>query len=102
MMPGLVASVLAAVLTFLTGAPARDEIRDAQWHLEYLRMEQAHQTSTGEGVIVGVIDTGVDGGHPDLAGRLLPGADLTVANRPDAWEDLDGHGTAMAGLIAAN
>jgi len=98
----LTAGTLAALLAILTGLPVQEDIRAQQWHLDFLNIEQVHQISTGEGVIVGVIDTGVDGGHPDLAGRLLPGIDLTYHERPDALEDLDGHGTAMAGLIAAN
>ncbi|MFS8478404.1 MAG: type VII secretion-associated serine protease mycosin, partial [Micromonosporaceae bacterium] len=55
----------------------------------------------GEGVVVAVIDTGVDAEHPDLAGAVLPGIDLTDAARSgDGHTDVDGHGTAMAGLIA--
>jgi type VII secretion-associated serine protease mycosin len=101
----LVAGGLAALLAVAPGLPAQpvhDDIRAQQWHLDFLNIDQVHQISTGKGVIVGVIDSGVDGGHPDLTGRLLPGVDLTFLHRPDALEDLDGHGTAMAGLIAAN
>jgi type VII secretion-associated serine protease mycosin len=96
------AGTLASLLVILTGLPVQEDIRAQQWHLDFLNIERIHQISTGEGVIVGVIDTGVDGGHPDLAGRLLPGLDLSFRQRPDALEDLDGHGTAMAGLIAAH
>jgi type VII secretion-associated serine protease mycosin len=105
LMQKLAAGTVAALLTVTPGLPAQpvhDDIRAQQWHLDFLNIDQVHQVSTGQGVIVGVIDTGVDGGHPDLAGRLLPGIDLSFFQRPDALEDLDGHGTAMAGLIAAN
>ena len=101
----LAATATASLLAVAPGLPAQpiqDEIRAQQWHLDFLNIDQVHQISTGKGVIVGVIDTGVDGGHPDLAGRLLPGLDLSFFERPDALEDLDGHGTAMAGLIAAH
>ena len=98
----LTAGALAALLAVVTGLPVQDEIRAQQWHLDFLNIEQVHQISTGDGVIVGIIDTGVDGEHPDLAGRLLPGIDLTYRERHDALEDPDGHGTAMAGLIAAH
>jgi type VII secretion-associated serine protease mycosin len=101
----LAAGTMAGLLAVTPGLPAQpvqDDIRAQQWHLDFLNIDQVHQISTGKGVIVGVIDTGVDGGHPDLAGRLLPGLDLSFRQRPDALEDLDGHGTAMAGLIAAN
>jgi type VII secretion-associated serine protease mycosin len=98
----LTAGTLAALLAVLIRLPVQEDIRAQQWHLDFLNIEQVHQISTGKGVIVGVIDTGVDGGHPDLAGRLLPGLDLTFLEKPNALEDLDGHGTAMAGLIAAH
>jgi type VII secretion-associated serine protease mycosin len=98
----LTAAAFVGLLAVFTGLPVQDEIRAQQWHLDFLAIEQVHQVSTGEGVIVGVIDTGVDGGHPDLTGRLLPGLDLTYLKKPNALEDLDGHGTTMAGLIAAN
>ena len=49
--------------------------------------------------IVAVIDTGVDAAHPDLQPYLVPGWDF-VDNDPDP-EDINGHGTEMAGLILA-
>jgi serine protease AprX len=52
----------------------------------------------GAGTTVGLIDTGVTP-HPDLAGRLHPGVDLSGTS-DDARTDPYGHGTFMAGLIA--
>jgi type VII secretion-associated serine protease mycosin len=102
LMHKVTAGLVSVVLGLLTGLPVRDEIRGLQWHLDFLDIERAHAITTGEGVVVGLIDTGVDGEHPDLAGSLRRGADFSFLERPDAWEDLDGHGTAMAGLIAAH
>lgn len=76
-----------------------DQIRDEQWQLDKLGAEIAWRTSTGRGVTVAVIDSGVDGRHPDLAGRVLPGLDL-VSPGGAADPDPVGHGTTVAGLIA--
>ncbi|MFF1359328.1 S8 family serine peptidase [Streptomyces sp. NPDC058297] len=60
------------------------------------------KTSTGKGVTVAVIDTGVDRNNPDLQGQILKGKDLAPARQSgDEYTDYDGHGTSMAALIAA-
>lgn len=100
--PAAAVATLAAVL--VAAPPARaDAVRDAQWHLDFLKVTQAHRISQGVGVTVAVIDTGVDAGHPDLRGAVLPGTDLSGSpeGRRDGRADTDGHGTSMAGLIAA-
>lgn len=97
-----VAVVLAAtaLAVAVPAAPAAaDTIREAQWHLDAVKATQAHQISRGDGVVVAVIDTGVDASHPDLAGGVLPGRSFVAGQ--DAQTDTVGHGTAMAGLIAA-
>lgn len=76
------------------------QIRKDQWHLNYLKTAEAQSISQGEGVIVAVPDTGVSP-HPDLASNLLRGVDLTGGGI-DGKRDRDGHGTGMAGLIAAH
>ncbi|SCG57232.1 type VII secretion-associated serine protease mycosin [Micromonospora echinaurantiaca] len=99
----LAASVLAASTSVAIGAPApADKNRDRQWHLSMLRIAQAHQQSRGDGITVAVIDTGVDGNHPDLKGNVLQGIDVVRGGSGNGWGDTDGHGTAMAGLIAAH
>ncbi|KAB1948209.1 type VII secretion-associated serine protease mycosin [Micromonospora sp. ALFpr18c] len=76
-----------------------DQVRDEQWQLDELRAETAWRSSTGRGVTVAVIDSGVDANHPDLVGQVLPGKDL-VGVAGGAGPDPVGHGTTVAGLIA--
>ncbi|MEB3284074.1 MAG: S8 family serine peptidase [Candidatus Sericytochromatia bacterium] len=83
----------------------------AQWHLTKARFPQAWKVSRGKGVIVAVIDSGVDPNHPDLKDNLLPLIDEVVAmGRRDNVDsgrlnfdgrDSHGHGTHVSGLIAA-
>ncbi len=81
--------------------PARaDQVRDDQWQLDELRASTVWRTSTGRGVTVAVIDSGVDGSHPDLAGQVLPGIDMVDDGDTDDGPDPVGHGTTVAGLIA--
>ncbi len=99
----MAASALAAITSLAFGLPAKaDQWRDKQWHLSFLEIAKAHQISQGEGITVAVIDTGVDGDHVDLKGNVLPGLDVITGGRGNGWGDTDGHGTGMAGLIAAH
>jgi subtilisin family serine protease len=61
------------------------------------RLSDLHEIATGRNVRVAVIDSAIDGRHPDLAGQVSVSADF-VRGRPSAPEQ---HGTAVAGVIAA-
>jgi subtilisin family serine protease len=54
---------------------------------------------TGQGVTIGLVDSGIDAGHPDLAGRIVESANFT--GEPDAT-DTHGHGTHVASIIAGS
>jgi subtilisin family serine protease len=70
-----------------------------QWGLRQLGLPRAWDLTRGApGVVVAVVDTGVDASHPDLRAAVLPGLDVTDAG---GTGDPEGHGTAVAGIIAA-
>jgi ribosomal protein L24E len=69
-----------------------------QWALRAVNAAGAWVTTQGSpSVVVGVLDTGVDTTHPDLAGKVTVGPNFAGG----APTDLFGHGTAVAGLVAA-
>jgi subtilisin family serine protease len=83
-----------------TALAVNDPLRSRQWGLDMIEADAAHATSTGVGATVAVIDTGAQLEHPDLAGRLIPGYDYI--DQDGTPQDGQGHGTHVAGIIAAN
>ncbi|HMC68516.1 MAG TPA: S8 family serine peptidase, partial [Mycobacteriales bacterium] len=73
----------------------------SQWSLPHIGWDQVFGTIEPAGsATVAVLDTGVDGAHPDLAGKVEPGTSLIEAGS-DGRSDPNGHGTWMAGIVAA-
>ncbi|MFD7979973.1 type VII secretion-associated serine protease mycosin [Streptomyces sp. NPDC059071] len=95
------AAATALTLLGIGATPAHAEsVRDKQWHLDAMKAEEMWKTSKGEGVVVAVIDSGVNDKIPDLRGQVLPGKDYSNLSG-DENNDVDDHGTGMAALIAA-
>ena len=107
----------AACVTSYPGVTGPDELSPCQWDMQAIGAVAAHTTATGAGVRVGVIDSGIDFSHPDLAGAIDVGASCSfiysttptadpqeVANgdcsNKTAVQDLQGHGTHVATTIA--
>ena len=83
------------------GAAPSDPGYADQWSLPAIGWDTVYRSARPVGsAVVAVLDTGVDASHPDLAGRLVPGTSLLAGTGPTV--DPNGHGTAMAGIIAAD
>ncbi|MGN6132457.1 MAG: S8 family serine peptidase [Nocardioidaceae bacterium] len=81
-------------------AAANDTYRSSEWALTRLDAERLWAQQPGRGTIVAVVETGVDATHPDLTGDVLAGTDY-VAPGGNGFADANGHGTHVAGIIAA-
>ncbi|UFQ18409.1 MULTISPECIES: S8 family serine peptidase [Streptomyces] len=94
-------ATVAGLLTLLAvgAAPgvAADDVQSKQWYLSAMKADEVWKSSTGVGVKIAVIDTGVSR-TPSLKGRVESGKDFSgVSGGP--LDDYDGHGTTMAELI---
>jgi subtilisin family serine protease len=69
----------------------------AQYALAKLLVPQAHQLATGNNILVAVVDSGIDTKHPEFAGAIADSFDAVGSGAK-----VDGHGTAIAGAIAAH
>ena len=80
--------------------PANGQIID--WGNDYLGVEDAYTRSRGHQAVVWVLDTGIDPNHPDLIDRLILELCSDFTKSPNSWRDVVGHGTHVAGIIAAS
>ena len=94
----------AAATTTTTAAPLpTDPDVDKQWALSSFPFTALWACSKGAGITVGIVDSGVQGDHPDLAGRVLGGASIQggAVTPGGGTTDVNGHGTHVAGIIGA-
>jgi lantibiotic leader peptide-processing serine protease len=94
----------------LPNSPATpDNLSAEQWSLAQIRAFEAHQITGGSPLVrVALIDSGIDPGHPEFAGRIDTANSVSCATGAPVrdpsgalWRDQIGHGTQVAGLIAA-
>ncbi len=97
----LSATALAGSL-LLSAAPtaSADQVRDAQWVNRYFNLDKVWSVSKGDGVVVAVIDSGVDASHADLTGKVLQGYD--PSGKGLVSHPTDPHGTSMASEIVGH
>jgi len=82
--------------TLASSSPAVTAGDPAQYTSTKLRLPEAHAYAKGNGVVVAVIDSSIDGAHPELNGAIAGRFDVLRAS-----ETPDAHGTGIAGAISA-
>jgi subtilisin family serine protease len=113
---GVDKSIGAGAGTHGNAKNSTEPLSNLQWDMAMMHVDRAHKKATGRGVDVGIIDTGIDASHPDLARNFdrarsrnftqdIPAIDgpceyPTCIDPPDT--DDGGHGTHVAGIVAAD
>ncbi|MFF9343475.1 S8 family serine peptidase [Streptomyces sp. NPDC014773] len=97
-------TAIAVLTTSLVGvAPTAvaADARSQQWYLDAMKAEEIWKKTTGKGITVAVIDTGVDPDTPSLKGKVLKGWDASES-KGDETDDYEGHGTTIAEVIVGS
>lgn len=104
----LLTAVALAALVPVRASATNDAHWSKQWAPPLVRAPAAWATTTGAGIKIGIVDTGVDLGHEDLAGGKIVADAACIgtggdpgACTPGGGQDVDGHGTHVAGVAAA-
>ncbi|WP_260615401.1 S8 family serine peptidase [Streptomyces sp. WAC05292] len=95
--------LVGLLLAGVAATPAHAKtIREQQWHLDAMKADDIWKVSTGKGVTVAVIDTGV-ARIPELEGQVVQGRNFAAPSyEGDERTDYSNHGTAMAAIIVGN
>jgi membrane-anchored mycosin MYCP len=105
-LPGAIASWSGAAVATPTGScqvKVGGPLTDTPWAQKRLDFQRAWPVSTGYGVVVAVIDTGLDRTHQQLAGiHVVSGVNVTSATPGADYQDCVGHGTSVTAIIAAS
>ena len=99
------AAVVSAPVGAASSSP-NDPLYSRQWNLAKVGAPLAWSRSTGQGVTIGIVDTGIDLRQEDLAGKVVASTDCVGASGNPAacsgtGQDDNGHGTHVAGIAAA-
>src|SRR5438309_693749 len=107
------AAAFALVIAGQAQAATNDPLFAKQWGLAQIKAEQAWATTTGSGITVGIVDSGIDHQHPDLASKVVSGNTFLGCGTSgcgngdwrsgpaDRQDTVSYHGTHVAGIVGA-
>lgn len=80
-----------------------EQVSEIPQGIEMIQAPKIWNQSKGKAIVVAILDTGCEITHPDLAGRIIGGKNFTDDDKsdPEVYIDYNGHGTHVAGTIAA-
>ena len=80
-----------------------DSVNEVPKGIELIEAPEIWSETKGEGVTIAILDTGCDMSHPDLSEQIIGGRNFTTddESNPEKYQDYNGHGTHVAGTIAA-
>jgi major intracellular serine protease len=80
----------------------QDTANEIPWGVSLLQAPEVWKSAgeKGKGIVVCILDTGIDKEHPDLKPNIIGGRNFTNEGGVDNWDDGNGHGTHVAGTIA--
>lgn len=80
-----------------------EKVNEVPKGVEMIQAPKIWDQTKGKGITVAILDTGCDTAHPDLKERIIGGRNFTKddGGNPNVYEDYNGHGTHVAGTIAA-
>jgi major intracellular serine protease len=80
----------------------QSQTKEIPWGVKQIQAPEIWETGEkGSGIVVAILDTGVDKDHPDLKGQIIGGRNFTNEGNSKNYSDGNGHGTHVAGTIAA-
>ncbi len=82
-------------------AASADAVRDRQYWLDDYGIREAWQVTRGEGVVIAILDSGVDAGHPDLVGAVIGGHDVSGRGSSTGTQPLGPQGITHATMVAS-
>lgn len=100
----LIGALLGIPAAVMSQGPAHaDQVREREYWLQDYGIEAAWSVTKGAGVRIAIIDTGIDGSHPDLLGAVVGGADFSGLGSFNGQTPVGSerrHGTMVASLAA--